>query len=111
MSNKNDLNPLMFIDTVNTKITKNSSQQIFDSRYSKKQINNNNINYQTIKNIITLYNHNQPITCQITLVNQETIIGIPYYSDNKILKIKNEENDFDICININSIIELIILKV
>ena len=111
MSNKNDLNPLMFIDTVNTKITKNSSQQIFDSRYSRKQINNNNINYQTIKNIITLYNHNQPVTCQITLVNKEIIIGIPYYSDNKILKIKKEENDFDVSININSIIELIILKV
>lgn len=115
MSNKNDLNPLMFIDTINTQITKTTSQQIYDSRYhqsKKKIIIIDDKTYQKIKNIISLYNNNHPITCQITISNyqdKESIIGIPFSLKDNNLQVK--QDDLIINIDINNIEEIIILAI
>ncbi len=114
MSNKNDLNPLMFIDTVSTNITKTSSQVVFDSRYHKKKSDLKVIDdtlYQKLKNIVSLYNDHE-ITCQLrvnTLKEEKIVIGIPYLIDNNILYIKTENRELKI--EINNIAELIILKI
>lgn len=115
MSNKKDLNPLMFIDTVNTEITKIKSQQIYDSRYHQKKKKITIIDektYQKINNIISLYNNNHPVTCQLTINtynNKEMIIGIPCSINNNNLQIKQGTNIINI--DINDIEEIIILTI
>ena len=98
MSNKNDLNPLMFIDTISTNITKTSSQVVFDSRYHKKKKEVKVVNdtlYQKLNNIVSLYD-NHEITCQIivnTLKEERSIIGTPYLIDNNLLYVKVENKE------------------
>lgn len=114
MSNKNDLNPLMFIDTISTNITKTSSQVVFDSRYHKKKKEVKVVNdtlYQKLNNIVSLYD-NHEITCQIivnTLKEERSIIGTPYLIDNNLLYVKVENKE--VKIDINNIVELIIIKI
>ena len=81
--------PLMFINSINTKIennTKSNNQQIFDSRKNKKSDLCFKVEERKIKNIIEMYRKKRPVFCEISTFS-DTIKGIPYMLIDNILKV------------------------
>ena len=119
--------PLMFIHTVSTPICSNGSRRYYDSR--NKDINssfrnNDMVNLPMIKkddkvldellrqklnNIIQMYEMSYGIPCLIETKNNESIEGIPYKIEKENLFIKQDE--FNVCIVLSDIKDIIILKI
>ena len=119
--------PLMFIHTVSTPICSNGSRRYYDSR--NKDINssfrnNDMVNLPMIKkddkvldellrqklnNIIQMYEMSYGIPCLIETKNNESIEGIPYKIEKVNLFIKQDE--FNVCIVLSDIKDIIILKI
>lgn len=119
--------PLMFIHTVSTPICSNGSRRYYDSR--NKDINssfrnNDMVNLpmtkkddkvldellrQKLNNIIQMYEMSYGIPCLIETKNNESIEGIPYKIEKENLFIKQDE--FNVCIVLSDIKDIIILKI
>lgn len=118
---KNNLNktipePLMFIHTVSTPITKSSSKNYFDSRdnVSKtiRSVNKETINtllLNKIKNIVQMYKQGTNILCLIETKNNESIEGLPINIEQDTLTINS--NDDIIKVKLKNIHDVIILKI
>lgn len=124
----NNKGPLMFINTVNTKIEDTKDQKTYDSRGAPQkkntdiidkspnvqmnvEVNENKpkfIEERKIKNIIEMYQKNKPVLCNIITNNYE-IVGIPYKMDTDNLSIKTSEDDSK-DIKVNEIKDIIIIK-
>ena len=86
-----DKGPLMFINTPGAKLKKSDEQSLYDSRtkpVSKAEEARplNAMLSRKLKNIIEMYNKEQPVFCIIDHKHGK-IEGVPYQNDNGKLKI------------------------
>lgn len=101
----------MFINTVQTESNFKTGKTHYDSRIPKTEepkIETILIDKEKLQNVITLYTHNMPILCLITL-DDETIEGIPTNIENNELDllVKNSH----IKINLSKIRDFKILEI
>lgn len=91
-----DNEPLMYIYTSGTKVSKSGEQVVYDSRRPKtvlpKELNDTSdaINYslqeRKLKNILEMYDKNRPVYCGIDYKDGH-VEGIPYKKEDNMLKI------------------------
>ncbi len=96
--NKKQSEPLMFIDTA-YKVSNQYTQSAYDSRYPKPKVEVLKVDEKPIDNnlllkldsIISLYNKDRPVVCEI--LSDNLYECIPYAKDNNSLYVKqNGEN-------------------
>lgn len=116
-NNKTIPEPLMFIHTVSTPITVNSSKNYFDSREKKARINNLELTkkdkvdlllLKKIQNIIQMYKQGTGVNCLVQTIHNESIEGVPYNIENEFLLVN--QNEQIITIALKDIFDVIILK-
>lgn len=127
----NEKGPLMFINTVGTKVDDNNQQKVYDSRNTSNKKNKDKVSKEEehpvlreevkepnilnisvedrkLNNIIDMYHKNKPVLCNIIL-NKEEIVGTPYEKDNIFLYMKSSDESI-IKINLIDIKDIVILK-
>lgn len=105
----NDKEPLMFIDNVQPQIQDVKTQNVFDSRKSKKTMSTlDAFENKKIENVIQMYQKGRPVLCSIIL-EEEEIVGIPVEKDNTFIKVQLSEEEMKE-IRLNAIQEINIIK-